>query len=321
MREREHLVERLVLLTGDAFVCASEHQRDFYLGGLATLGRLTPDGYRADPSLRSLVDIVPFGIDPLPPSRSAPGFRSLVPGFEPEDVVLLWGGGVWNWFDPLTVITAVGELARSRPRLRLVFLGLHHPNPEIEEMAMTGRALRLAEQLGLRDRTIAFNEGWVPYEDRGAWLADADIGVSAHFDDVETRFSFRTRLLDCIWAGLPTVSTEGDDVGELIARAGGGRVVAVGDVDAWVHALADLIDDEQARLEARRAMEALRPVFAWPRVTERLAELLDQPGAPRHVAAATRLLAERERAVRARMSLAARGPAGVVRQRTGRRHR
>ena len=93
--------------------------------------------------------------------------------------------------------------------------------------------------------------------DRGAWLTDADIGVSAHFDDVETRFSFRTRLLDCVWAGLPTVSTEGDDVGEQIARSGGGHIVPVEDVDAWVRALAPLVDDEQARSDARRALEPL----------------------------------------------------------------
>ena len=64
--------------------------------------------------------------------------------------MLLWGGGMWNWFDPLTVIKAVAELARSRPHLRLVFLGTRHPNPEIEEMAMTRRALELAAELGLR---------------------------------------------------------------------------------------------------------------------------------------------------------------------------
>ena len=57
------------------------------------------------------------------------------------------------------------------------------------------------------DHTVFFNDGWVPYAERGAWLAEADIGVSAHFDDIETRFAFRTRLLDYLWAGLPIVTT------------------------------------------------------------------------------------------------------------------
>ena len=74
---------------------------------------------------------------------------------------------------------------------------------------MARLAVARAEELGLRDRVVFFNEGWVPYEQRGAYLLEADLGVSAHFDDLESRFAFRTRLLDCFWAGLPVVTTVG----------------------------------------------------------------------------------------------------------------
>src|SRR4029079_11875445 len=88
---------------------------------------------------------------------------------------------------------------------------------EIGEMTMTTRAVRLAEELGLRDRVVFFNFGWVPYAERGRYLLEADLGVSAHFDDLETRFAFRTRLLDCFWAGLPVVTTRGDSLREVVA--------------------------------------------------------------------------------------------------------
>jgi hypothetical protein len=39
------------------------------------------------------------------------------------------------------------------------------------------------------------------------------IGVSAHPAHLETRFAFRTRMLDYLWAGLPIVSTEGEQTG------------------------------------------------------------------------------------------------------------
>jgi hypothetical protein len=39
-------------------------------------------------------------------------------------------------------------------------------------------------------------------------LREADIGVSLHREDVETRYSFRTRVLDYLWAGLPIITTE-----------------------------------------------------------------------------------------------------------------
>ena len=53
--------QRAALASGDAFVCASERQRDLWLGALLALGRIDPDAYAADPSLRSLIDVVPFG--------------------------------------------------------------------------------------------------------------------------------------------------------------------------------------------------------------------------------------------------------------------
>ena len=136
-----------------------------------------------------------------------------MPGIGADDKILLWPGGIWNWFDPLTVIRAVHELSRRRDDVRLYFLGVKHPNPEVPDMAMAAEAVALADELGLRDRVVFFNFGWVPYAERGRYLLDADVAVSAHFDDIETRFAFRTRLLDCLWAGLPVVTTRGDTLG------------------------------------------------------------------------------------------------------------
>ena len=134
--------------------------------------------------------------------------KGIVPGIEDNDKVLLWGGGIWDWLDPLTVIRAVERLALNRNDVRLFFLGLRHPNPGVPQMEMERRALALTEELNLRDRVVFFNENWVPYEERGSYLLEADIGVSAHFDDLETRFAYRTRLLDYIWARLPIVTSQ-----------------------------------------------------------------------------------------------------------------
>ena len=65
-----------------------------------------------------------------------------------------------------------------------------------------------------------FNPGWVPYDEREAYLVEADLGVCAHHDHLEARFSFRTRVLDHFWAGLPSVLTGGDAMGELVERRG-----------------------------------------------------------------------------------------------------
>ena len=53
------MMQELTLGYGDAFVCASDTQRDLWLGALLALGRIDQDAYNADASLRSLVDVVP----------------------------------------------------------------------------------------------------------------------------------------------------------------------------------------------------------------------------------------------------------------------
>lgn len=263
-----------VLRCGDAFVCASEQQRNFWLGSLFTSGRVDAERYRSDASLRSLIDVVPFGIEPDPPRHEHPVVRDVLPGISASDKLLLWGGGIWNWFDPLTVIRAVAALASERDDVRLLFLGLRHPNPAVPQMEMEVQALALAAELGLRDQVVFFNEDWVPYRERGAYLAEADLGVSAHFDDLETRLAFRTRLLDYFWAGLPVVATEGDALSDVVRSDRVGRTLRVGDVDGWAQALSDLIDDDDERRAIRVRLDRTRAAFLWPNVVAPLRRLV-----------------------------------------------
>jgi glycosyltransferase involved in cell wall biosynthesis len=261
-------------------VCASEKQRDLWLGSLAALGRLTPEQYGADPTLRSFIDVVPFGIPQDSPQSRGRVLKGVIPGIGESDKVLLWGGGIWNWFDPLTVIRAVAELAQRRDDIRLYFLGLKHPNPDITEMAMTRRAVELAKELDVLDRHVFFNFGWIPYAERASYLLEADLGVSAHFDNLETRFAFRTRLVDCLWAGLPMVVTRGDALGELVTARGLGRAIDFVDAQGWADAIEALLDDDTAYRGAQANIAAVRSEFAWPRVIAPLARLIDIEASP-----------------------------------------
>ena len=272
------LLQELALRTGDAFVCASERQRDFWIGTLAALGRLDPDAAAADPSLRDLIDVVPFGLESEPPVANRRVLKGVVPGIREDDKVLLWGGGIWNWFDPLTPIHAVHALTRKRQDVKLFFLGVTHPNPGVQQAAMAARAVELAKELELYDRFVFFNFGWVPYEDRANYLLEADVGISSHLNTVEARFSFRTRLLDYFWGGLPTIATRGDVLAELVERENLGRAVGVGSVDDWTRAIEELLDEPAEHARVRRNIERARQAFTWPRVVEPLARLVALPG-------------------------------------------
>jgi glycosyltransferase involved in cell wall biosynthesis len=265
------------LARGDFFTCASSKQRDFWLGQLAAMGRINPLTYDADESLGELIAIVPFGVNDTPPIKTRDVLKGVVPGIGPDDKVILWGGGIYNWFDPLTLLRAVDKLRGRLPNVRVYFLGLKHPNPHVPEMRMAVQTRRLADELGLVDTHAFFNEGWVEYGDRQNYLLEADLGVSTHLDHVETEFSFRTRILDYLWAGLPVVATGGDSLAQLIEAHGAGIGVPPGDVDALEQALFELLSDDERAAECGRQSFALAEQFRWSTALEPLVEFCRDP--------------------------------------------
>jgi len=98
-----------------------------------------------------------------------------------------------------------------------------------------------------------------------------------HFDSAETRFSFRTRALDYLWAALPMVTTEGDSFAELVEREGLGLCVPAEDPVALEAALARLLSDRALAEECRARAAAVRERFRWSVVLGPLAQFCRQP--------------------------------------------
>ena len=254
---------------GDFFICASEVQRDFWIGALHSRGRINPRTYAADPTLRRLIDVVPFGLPDDDFDRTAaalpPVLKGVRPGIAATDTVLLWGGSLLDWQDPVTLIEAVAALAPRRPELKLVFMGTKHPNPLVKPMRAVAASRERAEALGVLDRHVFFND-WVPYTERARYLAEADLGVSTHREHLETHFAFRTRMLDYVWARLPIVCTDGDVFARLVRSEGLGAAVPPGDAAALAQAIDRLLGRRRrARLGPRRARPARPRAALEPR--------------------------------------------------------
>ena len=264
------------LLQGDFFICASEEQRDYWLGALSALNRVNPHTYDADPTLRALIDVVSFGLPDAPPQHHHPVMKGIVPGIGLDDKVLLWNGGIYNWLDPLTLIRAVARLRELRDDVRLFFMGVKHPNPRVHPMRMTTDAMRLSDELGLSGKVVFFND-WVPYEERENYLLEADLGVSLHLPHIETHFAFRTRLLDCLWAGLPMVVTGGDTLADLVCAHGLGRVVAPEDADGVAEAILALLAEPAPRAARAEAFACVRRRFSWERAVAPLVRFCADP--------------------------------------------
>ena len=124
------------LAAADFVICASEQQRDLWLGGMALRELLAPEELDADPDLSRFLAVVPFGV-PSEPPRPGAGLRAALPAIGPDDRVLLWGGGIWDWLDAPTVIRAMALLEDRDPAVHLVFGGIRRPAlaPEDEHHA------------------------------------------------------------------------------------------------------------------------------------------------------------------------------------------
>lgn len=268
-RQRAQAILRLALQTADGVLCANERQRDLWIGALMATGRLT-NGLDAE---RRVV-IVPFGMPDEEPARSGPGLREAF-GLDADHMVLLWGGGLWNWLDPMTPVRAMAELSRVRDDLRLVFMGVVRPYRGDLESQTANQTLRLAEELGVAGRQVLFNTSWIAYDKRQDFLLDADAGVSAHPVHLETRFAFRTRVLDYLWARLPMVLTRGDQFGDESEAAGWGPSVPPGDVTAMAQAFVQ-IGDEEYRMRARAHVAESRGRFVWSTALAPLGPLVSE---------------------------------------------
>ncbi|MFA4905256.1 MAG: glycosyltransferase family 4 protein [Candidatus Margulisiibacteriota bacterium] len=225
-----------LLLKGDHFICAHERQKDLYLGLMLAAGRKAAD-------LDKKIGLVPVGISSVPPQK---GKRPLPEGF----MVVSWGG-MWDWLDNRTLVKALSLVGRERKDIKLLFFGAN---------TKAAREIPRSENVLLIDQ-------WIPYAERGNWLAWADLGVVSHFDNLETHFAWRTRALDLLWANLPIVTSSGDAVSAVIKEKNLGRVVACGDAEAFAKNILELAENAAEREKIRQNIGDFIPALYWENLT------------------------------------------------------
>ena len=273
--EKMFSVQLKLLEAGDFFFCASERQRDYWLGMLHAQNRINPYSYRKDPTLRNLIDVVSYGLPDKAPVATQPTIKGVHPAIKKTDKVILWSGGLWEWLDPLTLVHAVAKLVSRHPELKLYFMGTQHPNPAVVGMAMPAKTIALSQELGVYESHVFFND-WVPYKERANYLVEADLAVISHPEHIETRFSYRTRMLDCIWASIPLIITKGDEMADWVDKYNLGLTVPSQDVDAMAAAIEKILT--RGEQEAYTAgFNSLRAKLSWSQVCEPLVNFCTNP--------------------------------------------
>ena len=265
------------LIDGDYFICNSEKQRDFWLGMLAAVGRINPATYADEASLRRLIGVVSFGLPNQPPQHRRQVIKGVYKGIARNAKVLFWGGGIYDWLDPLTLVRALPLVLKKRSDVVVFFAGIRNPNPNVvDEFPIVKQVRRLSDDLGLTDRHIFFND-WIPYLELENFLLESDLGLSLHLDHIETRYAFRTRILHYIWAGLPIVSTEGDTASDLVQKHQLGAVVKYQDVSGLAQAILDLLAQPDLKSDMAPRFVDLSKVFRWEQTIQDLVEFCRHP--------------------------------------------
>jgi glycosyltransferase involved in cell wall biosynthesis len=258
----DHATWALQMSRGDFFLCSSEEQRTFYLGFLAALGRVNPQRIQGDPDLATLIAPVPFGVpDALPPHRPV-----LPPRAAGERRLLF--GGLYDWYDPWTLLDALAAL--DRPWTLLL---IRNPNPESTPQRLFAAVEARCRSLGWWGSRVQVHD-WVPAERRYDLLRDIDLLVAPHRPSLETRLSLRTRFLDALAAGCPVVTSEGGAMSRLLAEHGAGWIAPAGDAPALARALAAALDAPGSRRAGARELVA---AFGWDRVLAPLVRFCRNP--------------------------------------------
>jgi glycosyltransferase involved in cell wall biosynthesis len=247
------------------FWVANERQREFLSGAVDSAGIHTG---------QEDIAIIPFGYPSAKPVKRKNVLRGVVDGINTDDFILIWGGGVWDWLDPVTLVKAMALVGERTDKIKLYFMGMKAPSGYVPEK---GRELiGLSRELGLLNRNVFMNEGWTPYDARTDYLLEADVGVSLHPASLETYYSFRTRNLDYVYCGLPMIHTEGDVWADMIERNKLGFVVSPGDQGEVAEKILELYTNPSLLSEMKKNINTFFPTYTWETVGEKAVQSIEK---------------------------------------------
>lgn len=213
-----------------------------------------------------------FGGDPPVVVRNVPDHRTVErtddlrrrAGAYPDDRLLLYHGVVT---EGRGVECAVRALRLLGPGHFLVVLGWAW-RPDLLQ--------GVAEEEGVQDRIRLLDA--VPEDEMFRLIAGADVGlVTTEPTSTSYRLSLPNKLFESIMAGLPVVSTDLPEAGELVRRTGVGVVYPArvpGNPAELAQAIDSLLSDPDRHARCRsRALAVARDELNWETESRRLVDL------------------------------------------------
>ncbi len=194
---------------------------------------------------------------------------------------LVYIGEVADWACIDMALGALAQLRADFPALELHVMGPSLP-------AQRDHLLQLARTLGVAD---AFHwPGARPRAEAIALMAGGGIGLAV-FQPTPLRIhAAPLKVVEYMASGLPTLTTQGSEAGDLITRTGAGSVITPG-ADAIANATRALLSDpDNFAAKSHAALTQVEP-YDWSLIMAReydmMRALSDAPGATAPASAAT----------------------------------
>lgn len=197
------------LKKGTYFLCANEKQRIFYLGGLFLSKRLEPYIFQKDPEFKSLISIVPYGVPEEEPILEENYFEFKEP--------LFFFGSFYDWYDTEILKEVLWELKKE---MEFHFIITKHLRPQTTPQKKFEEFFKWSQERNLLEKNIHIID-WIPYNERTKAYFSSSLSLCFYPKGLETELSFRTRILDFLYGGLPVIALKGSELENLLKEEEG----------------------------------------------------------------------------------------------------
>ncbi len=233
-----HAEEKLAALRrADFVVCSGERQRLYFLNHLALAGFEITD---------ATLPVIPFSVSPdLPDTEHAA-----------DEFVC--GGMFLPWQDPRVALESLTATLEAEQRGHLHFWGGPHPRLDVSR----GRFEALMERLDASPRVTC--HGLEPFDAYVEATARHGVALDLMARNPERELAFATRTVVHLWAGLPVIHGDFDELAPMIAEAQAGWILPPDDADAVRATVRHVLDHPDTVAERRANAQALvRERLTW----------------------------------------------------------
>jgi hypothetical protein len=243
----------LALSRADFAVCSGDFQRHYFLPFLFQAG-FPPGG--------NLCPVIPFSVAPDIPAPSPDRDLS----------AFLLSGYFLPWQDPRAAVEWTLETLAERQKGRLLVIGGPHPSGDVSGGGHDELVRRIDEH------PHAERVATMPFDQLLGRLLTSGTAIDLMPRNPERELAFPTRTVVFMWAGLPVIHNNYDELAEPIARAKAGWVLDPSDERGFKRLVERLVGhSEDVQRRGENAQKLVRDRYTWDRTITPLADWCRDP--------------------------------------------